>query len=224
MSAVPALRTVRLVLRGIEPGDTEDIVKVFANPEMSRFFAADFHDPAQARAMVRRRLAYDGPDGMGHWVIELDGSVIGIGHLRPSWELPGDVAEIGYYVEQAYGGKGLATEVASALLDHGFATLGVPAVWALIHESNVASLRLARRLGFLDVGSGVHYGDVHRVQVALPCAHGRPHHIELWVGDLAVAEASFGWLLGELGWREFQRWPNRISWGRGTWWSSSRGH
>jgi hypothetical protein len=33
MSAVPTLRTARLVLRGI--------VKVFANPEMSRFFAAD---------------------------------------------------------------------------------------------------------------------------------------------------------------------------------------
>jgi RimJ/RimL family protein N-acetyltransferase len=111
---------------------------------------------------------------MGHWVIELDGAVVGIGHLRPSWELPGEVAEIGYFVDRAYGGRGLGVEAAGALLDHGFVTLSVPAVWALIHESNVASLNVARALGFLDVGSGVHYGGVHRVHVALPGAHGRP--------------------------------------------------
>jgi RimJ/RimL family protein N-acetyltransferase len=107
---------------------------------------------------------------MGHWVIELDGEVVGIAHLRPSWELPGEVAELGYYLEPTYGGKGLATEAAAALLDYGLSTLGLPAVWALIHESNVASLKLAQRLGFLVVGSGVHYGDLHRVQVALPSA------------------------------------------------------
>jgi catechol 2,3-dioxygenase-like lactoylglutathione lyase family enzyme len=80
----------------------------------------------------------------------------------------------------------------------------------------VASLKLVQRLGFLDVGSGVHYGDPHRVQVALPRAHGRPHHIELWVSDLARAEESFGWLLGALGWREFQRWSAGVSWKLGT--------
>jgi RimJ/RimL family protein N-acetyltransferase len=214
--SVPVLRTERLVLRGLEPADTDAVVRVFADPGMSRFFAADFSDPAQAKTMIERRLGYDGPEGMGHWVIELGGAVVGIGHLRPSWELPGQLVEIGYYVDRAYGGKGLATEAAGALLDHGLSILGLPAVWALIHESNVASLKLAERLGFLDVGSGVHYGDTHRVQVVLPGAHGRPHHIELWVSDLASAEKSFGWLLGALGWREFQRWPAGVSWKLGA--------
>jgi RimJ/RimL family protein N-acetyltransferase/catechol 2,3-dioxygenase-like lactoylglutathione lyase family enzyme len=216
VTGVPVLRTERLVLRGIERADVEAVVKVFADPETSRYFAADFSDPLQAREMIEKRLACDGLEGLGHWVIELDGTIVGVGHLRPSWELPGDVAEIGYYVDSAYGGKGLATEAAAALLGHGLSTLGLPAVWALIHESNVASLKLAQRLGFLDVGSGVHYGDTHRVQVALPTAHGRPHHIELWVADLARAEVSFGWLLGALGWREFQRWSVGVSWKLGT--------
>jgi RimJ/RimL family protein N-acetyltransferase len=214
--SVPALRTERLVLRGIERGDADAVGKVFADPAMSRFLGADFTDPVQVKEMFERRLAYDGPEGMGHWVIELGGEVVGVGHLRPSWELPGEVAEVGYYIAGAHSGQGLATEAAAALLDHGLSTLGLPAVWALIHESNVASLKLAQRLGFLDVGSGVHYGDAHRVQVALPSAHGRPHHIELWVTDLARAEAGFGWLLGALGWREFQRWPAGVSWKLGT--------
>ena len=38
------------------------------------------------------------------------------------------------------------------------------------------------------------------------------HHVELWVRDLAAVEASWGWLLGELGWEPFQNWPEGRSW------------
>jgi len=33
------------------------------------------------------------------------------------------------------------------------------------------------------------------------------HHIELWVPDIGTAVASWGWILGELGWSDFQDWP-----------------
>ncbi|MEU7783780.1 GNAT family N-acetyltransferase [Amycolatopsis sp. NPDC049159] len=209
---LPTLTTSRLTLRQLVEADREAVVKVFSDPKMSRFFAADFSDPASASAMVDRRLTYRGPAGQGHWAIERDGEVIGVAHLRPSSELPGGVPELGYYVASAHAGQGLATEAAQAVLDHGLGVLGLPAIWALVHEHNAASRKVAARLGFLDVGSGIHYGDLHRVLVTLPTAHGRPHHIELWVPDLAEAERSWGWLLGELGWREFQRWPAGVSW------------
>ncbi|UOX84630.1 GNAT family N-acetyltransferase [Amycolatopsis sp. FBCC-B4732] len=209
---LPTLTTSRLTLRQLVEADREAVVKVFSDPEMSRFFAADFSDPASASAMVDRRLTYRGPAGQGHWAIERDGEVIGVAHLRPSSELPGGVPELGYYVASAHAGQGLATEAAQAVLDHGLGVLGLPAIWALVHEHNAASRKVAARLGFLDVGSGIHYGDLHRVLVTLPTAHGRPHHVELWVPDLAEAERSWGWLLGELGWREFQRWPAGVSW------------
>ncbi|HUQ58246.1 VOC family protein [Lentzea sp.] len=38
------------------------------------------------------------------------------------------------------------------------------------------------------------------------------HHVELWVPDLARAEATFGWLFQELGWTEYQRWNAGVSW------------
>jgi catechol 2,3-dioxygenase-like lactoylglutathione lyase family enzyme len=46
---------------------------------------------------------------------------------------------------------------------------------------------------------------------------GRPHtgalhHVELWVPDLGRAAHSWGWLLGELGYRPFQEWPAGRSW------------
>ena len=32
------------------------------------------------------------------------------------------------------------------------------------------------------------------------------HHVELWVPDLRRAQASWGWLLGALGWEPYQEW------------------
>ncbi len=41
---------------------------------------------------------------------------------------------------------------------------------------------------------------------------GTLHHVELWVADLAAAEASLGWLLQELGWVPERSWPQGRSW------------
>ncbi|MCD0443931.1 VOC family protein [Glycomyces sp. A-F 0318] len=43
-------------------------------------------------------------------------------------------------------------------------------------------------------------------------AHGRLHHVELWVPDLGRAVAAFGWLLEELGYERFQEWSAGRSW------------
>ncbi|RLV09120.1 glyoxalase [Streptomyces griseocarneus] len=39
-----------------------------------------------------------------------------------------------------------------------------------------------------------------------------PHHIELWVPDLAHASKSFGWLLERLGYEPYQSWEWGRSW------------
>ncbi|MFI2781874.1 trifunctional class I SAM-dependent methyltransferase/NUDIX hydrolase/VOC family protein [Streptomyces sp. ALB3] len=50
---------------------------------------------------------------------------------------------------------------------------------------------------------------------ATTTATGRLHHIELWVPDLAEAEAEWGWLLGRLGHVPYQSWAHGRSWRRG---------
>ena len=42
------------------------------------------------------------------------------------------------------------------------------------------------------------------------------HHIELWVPNLTRAEASWGWLLVELGYQPFIQWPEGQSWRAGA--------
>ncbi|MBO0802288.1 MAG: VOC family protein [Nocardiopsaceae bacterium] len=43
-------------------------------------------------------------------------------------------------------------------------------------------------------------------------ARGSLHHVELWVPDLARAREQWGWLLGELGYTQFQDWEHGRSW------------
>jgi catechol 2,3-dioxygenase-like lactoylglutathione lyase family enzyme len=41
---------------------------------------------------------------------------------------------------------------------------------------------------------------------------GSLHHVELWVPDLTRALRPWGWLLGELGYEQFQDWAHGRSW------------
>lgn len=200
-------------MRPVEERDTDALVSLFADPELSRFHARDLTRPDQVREAAEVWRGYRGPAGTGVWVVERDGELAGICALRVSRALPGDVLECGWHIARAHWGTGLAREVATTLVDRGLAM--APAVFALVHEDNARALRFAERLGFLDVGGREHYGGPHRVLVALSTRPAGVHHVELWVADLAVAEASFGWLFAELGWHEYQRWERGVSWRHG---------
>jgi RimJ/RimL family protein N-acetyltransferase/catechol 2,3-dioxygenase-like lactoylglutathione lyase family enzyme len=213
---VRTLHTARLVLRPVRAEDTAALATLFADPELSRFHGDDLTRPSEVAALVGRRLDYRGAKGTGDWVFELDGRLVGMGHVRTSSELPGGVLECGWYLARDLWGSGLAEEAVHAIVDYAHHTLGAPAVFALVHVDNARGLRFARRLGFLEVGQGEHYGAGHRVMVGLPASTSGVHHVELWVADLAGAETSLGWLLRELGWREYQRWPRGVSWRHGA--------
>lgn len=201
-------------LRPVEERDTGALIDVLADPVINRFLAHDFTDPDQVRTLVGNGLRDDGPPGTGVFVVEKDGRVAGVAHLRVSAQLPGGVLESGWCLAREHWGTGLAAEVACALIDTGLELRG--AVFALVNDDNARARRFAARVGFLDVGGGVHHGTSHRVFLALPTAPEGVHHVELWVADLAAAERTFGWLFTELGWREYQRWDRGVSWRKGA--------
>jgi RimJ/RimL family protein N-acetyltransferase/catechol 2,3-dioxygenase-like lactoylglutathione lyase family enzyme len=211
----PELSTERLRLRPLVAEDVDALVPIYTNPEITRYFGAAVPDRRSVVELVRRRLNRPLAEGMGSWVLELDGRLVGLAHLWPSRQLPGAVPEMGWLLARSAWGRGLATEAAAAVLDHGRYRLGLPSVWALVHRENKASIAVAERLGMLNVGAGQHHGGPHRVFAALPEITGGLHHLELWVPDLARAEASLGWLLTELGWLPGNRWPGGMSWRRG---------
>jgi RimJ/RimL family protein N-acetyltransferase/catechol 2,3-dioxygenase-like lactoylglutathione lyase family enzyme len=200
-------------IRPVEERDIGPLTEVLNDPVINRFLTRDFTDPAQVRTLVQNALTYDGPPGTGVFVIEKDGRIAGVANLRPSSQLPGGVLESGWCLAREHWGTGLAEEVATTLINTGIALRG--AVFALVNEENTRARKFAVSVGFLDIGGVVHHGAPHRVFLALPTAPAGVHHVELWVADLPAAETSFGWLFGQLGWHEYQRWDRGVSWRHG---------
>ena len=55
--------------------------------------------------------------------------------------------EIGYRLVRVYWGHGYATEAATAVRDYGFGTLRLPRLISMVDPQNVASIRVAEKLG-----------------------------------------------------------------------------
>ncbi len=110
--------------------------------------------------------------GLGWWVgfHREDGHFLGWWDLSPDMPVPEQPrrAEAGWRLGRRHWRQGYATEGAVALLDHGFATLGLHTVWAQTMAVNQASRSVMVKLGMRHVRT-----DHRRWDIPLPGAeHG----------------------------------------------------
>ena len=113
--------------------------------------------PRSFAAMVRamRREARAGRQLP--FVIELDGRFVG--QLTVSNVLRGSAqfASVGYWVDEAYAGRGIVTRAVAMAVDHCFGPVGLHRVEVAIRPENHASLRVVEKLGFAQVGLAPRY-------------------------------------------------------------------
>jgi RimJ/RimL family protein N-acetyltransferase len=141
--------TERLTLR---PAELRDALPTFGFrhlPEVSRWMTTHVSDRDEWEAGFGERLEKT-------LVIEKDGAVVGdlMLHVLDPWaqaevreQAAGTLAEIGYVLDPAYGGQGLATEAVRELLRLCFEEIGVRRVIAQCFADNEASWRLMERVG-----------------------------------------------------------------------------
>lgn len=148
-SHIPTLETDRLILRGMRVSDTEDMFAYARRPSVTQYLTWNPHtDPAE----TREYLTYVGQryrtgDFYDWAVVDREsGHMIGTCGFT-SFNCPHDTAEIGYVLNPAYQGKGLATEAVRRVLDFGFDELGLHRIEAHFMEGNDASRRLMERVG-----------------------------------------------------------------------------
>ena len=148
-SHIPTLETDRLILRGMRVSDTEDMFEYARRPSVTQYLTWNPHtDPAE----TREYLTYVGQryrtgDFYDWAVVDREsGHMIGTCGFT-SFNCPHDTAEIGYVLNPAYQGKGLATEAVRRVLDFGFDELGLHRIEAHFMEGNDASRRLMERVG-----------------------------------------------------------------------------
>jgi RimJ/RimL family protein N-acetyltransferase len=157
MTDLPSFATRRLILRPRDAGDVDDCLAMDADPQVRRFLHPDFRDSfdaAKHRAVLVERTQKRYGPGFGYWVIAQHTEPAGFCgwvELIPLDDV-GPEIEIGWRLPQTAWGRGFATEAARAILDHGFAALGLAEIIAVTDPDNSRSQAVARRIGMRAAG------------------------------------------------------------------------
>jgi len=152
LSLVPLLEEA---LAALVAGDRPEAARLQGVELPDGFLAPDGSDDFFLRVQLERvRADPDHRDWCGRLMIRLaDGAVVGrCGFHGPPWAV--GRAEIGYTVLPEFRGQGFATEAAAALVAWAWEQ-GEQTVFATVAPANLASLAVARKLGFVETGSQI---------------------------------------------------------------------
>jgi ribosomal-protein-alanine N-acetyltransferase len=146
------LETKRLRLRHQVIEDLEALWALYCNPEITKYIpdAPRSREEAQEELEWHRQGHPRYPE-LGLWatIHKETGQFIGRCGLLP-WTIEGQSeVEVAYTIAQDYWGQGLATEAAKGILQYGFGRLNLSRLICLIDPANIASQRVAEKLGMI---------------------------------------------------------------------------
>lgn len=143
------LETARLRLRKLTEDDSAFVLRLVNEPAfLTNIGDKEVRNLDDARRFIREGAWTNQPKpGYGQLLVELKdtGEPVGVCGLlyRPSL----DVTDVGFALLSAYHREGYAYEAATAVLQYGRSTLGIPKIVALTIPENTASIRLIEKLG-----------------------------------------------------------------------------
>ena len=144
------LETERLILRHQVIEDLDDLWALYCNPNITKYIP----DAPRSREEAQEELEWHmhghpkHPE-LGLWatIHKETGKFIGRCGLLP-WTIDGQYdVEVAYTIAEEYWGQGLGTEAAQAILRYGFEKLNLPRLICLIDAENIASKKVAERIG-----------------------------------------------------------------------------
>jgi RimJ/RimL family protein N-acetyltransferase len=146
------LETERLVLRRFTEADVDHLVDLDSDPSVMRYINGGKPTP---RHEIENEILpaflehYERFERYGFWaaIERSTGAFLGWFHFRPKRGAALDEPELGYRLRRSAWGKGYATEGSRALIDKGFAELGVRRVVSETMVVNIASRRVMEKAG-----------------------------------------------------------------------------
>jgi RimJ/RimL family protein N-acetyltransferase len=139
------LQTARLRLRPLVASDADSLIRIYSDREVTRYLGDSAGDRVTGELTTFERHWVDHGYGQCAAIERGTGRFLGrVGlTLWPEWK----EVEVGYVLERAAWGRGLATEAARILVDWAFANLEVDYLIAAIQPDNARSQAVAVRLG-----------------------------------------------------------------------------
>lgn len=156
-----ALETARLSMRLVDAGDAEGLIAYdLRNAEHLRAWVplrdrASLVDLEARRALLAERRADAAADRLYGFLARLrdgDGTVVASVQLSNVVRGAFQACHLGYSVDAAHQGTGIASEAVGAVVGFAFEVLGLHRVMANYQPSNERSSKLLRRLGFVPEG------------------------------------------------------------------------
>jgi len=142
------LETERLTLRKLIEEDAPILARLWSDPRVT-----EYEGGPRELAQVEKSLLEDArsgqPSAFDMWTLVEKETQQVVGHcglIEKEIEGKKEI-EVTYTLAQESWSKGYATEIAVALRDYAAAKLGVTRLIALIHPGNVASVRVAEKIG-----------------------------------------------------------------------------
>ena len=156
------LTSERLLLRPVTGRDLSAIAAMDSDPSVMRYICLKSPVPSYEQALEEAHniLALRAPSGGGTWGITCRTTQRFFGWI---WVvLLGDVPyiDLGYRLASRFWGRGYATEAGQQVVHHAFLDLGIPDLTALIHPLNLASARVAEKVGLTLTGTVDTFGTV----------------------------------------------------------------
>jgi len=146
--AMAILEASRVILRPFRAEDVDLLSELMADQDFMRF-SLGVYTREQTQGVLDKILSWNraGLPSQFAVVIQTRGKLIGYcGFFHQVVDEKNEI-EIGYRLHPDYWNKGLATEAAIAVRDHAFRDLKLPRVISLIHPENIASRRVAEKIG-----------------------------------------------------------------------------
>ena len=165
------LETPRLHLRRFSLDDLDDLARIFRDPDVMKYMQSGIpRSREEAQSVIDLHINHWRDRGFGFWAVidKTQNIFIGQGGLLLLDTAP--EVEVGYLLAKSHWGRGFATELASASLEHGFATLGLNRIVAVANPDNVASRRVMEKIGMRYEKDDIYYG-VNCVYYAFDCDH-----------------------------------------------------
>ena len=165
--SIPILTTTRLTLRAFTEEDIDPLQRILSEEGILRYFPRT-DPPARDRVerLIAHQLKHWEEHGYGWWAVEprWEKQLIGWSGLQFLPET--EEVEVGYLLDQAFWGKGLATEAAQACLQYGFESFDVENIVAIVHPENITSQRVIEKLRMSFVDQAHYFGmDCYRYSI-----------------------------------------------------------
>jgi aminoglycoside 6'-N-acetyltransferase len=148
------LATPRLVLRRFRSDDAGALAMYRSDPSVARYQSWDVPVTLAAAAELAEVFAGSSPTRPGRFQYAVERSSDGalVGDVGVCLHHNGMQAEIGFTLAKVYQGRGYATEAVGQVLEDLFTMRNLRRISAQCDARNMPSLRLLRRLGFVEEG------------------------------------------------------------------------